>query len=191
MSSNSKLHAAILSSPGMGHLIPVLELGKRLVADLDVAVTIFTMSSSTSQAESQAIKAATTKLRVVELPPVDISGLVDTHSAVVTCLAVMMREIRPAFLSALRHMAFPPTMLIVDLFGTESLPVGDELGIPKFVYVASNAWFLSLTTYCPTLDKEVEGEYVEQIEPLKIPGCRPFGRKMWSTRCWTGPTAVF
>lgn len=173
MSSNSKLHAAILSSPGMGHLIPVIELGKRLVADVDVAVTIFAMSSSTSQAESQAIKAATTKLRVVELPPVDISGLVDTHSAVATCLAVMMREIRPAFLSALRHMAFPPTMLIVDLFGTESLPVGDELGIPKFVYVASNAWFLSLTTYCPTLDKEVEGEYVEQTEPLKIPGCRP------------------
>ncbi|KAK9948696.1 hypothetical protein M0R45_004261 [Rubus argutus] len=28
-------------------------------------------------------------------------------------------------------------------------------------------------TYSPTLDKEVEGEYVEQTEPLKIPGCRP------------------
>lgn len=174
MSSNSKLHAAILSSPGMGHLIPVLELGKRLVADQDVAVTIFAMSSSTSQAESQAIKAATTpKLRVVELPPVDISGLVDQHTAVVACLAVMMREIRPAFRSALRDMAFPPTMLIVDLFGTESLPIGDELGIPKYVYLASNAWFLSLITYSPTLDKEVEGEYVERTEPLKIPGCRP------------------
>lgn len=174
MSSNSKLHAAILSSPGMGHLIPVLELGKRLVADQDVAVTIFAMSSSTSQAESQAIKAATTpKLSVVELPPVDISGLVDQHTAVVACLAVMMREIRPAFRSALRDMAFPPTMLIVDLFGTESLPIGDELGIPKYVYLASNAWFLSLITYSPTLDKEVEGEYVERTEPLKIPGCRP------------------
>lgn len=174
MSSNSKLHAAILSSPGMGHLIPVLELGKRLVADQDVAVTIFAMSSSTSQAESQAIKAATTpKLRVVELPPVDISSLVDQHTAVVACLAVMMREIQPAFRLALRDMAFPPTMLIVDLFGTESLPIGDELGIPKYVYLASNAWFLSLITYSPTLDKEVEGEYVQRTEPLKIPGCRP------------------
>ncbi|XP_062010876.1 anthocyanidin 3-O-glucosyltransferase 5-like [Rosa rugosa] len=172
-SSNSKLHAAILSSPGLGHIIPVLELGKRLVAaDQNIAVTIFAMSP-TSQAESQTIKAASTpKLNVVELPPVDISGLVDPKAAVVTCLSVMMREVRPAFRSALRDMASPPTMLIVDLFSTESLPIGDELGIPKYVYVASNAWCLALMMYSPTLDKEVEGEYVDRTEPLKLPGCR-------------------
>ncbi|KAL6222462.1 hypothetical protein ACLB2K_005854 [Fragaria x ananassa] len=173
MGSNSTVHAAILTSPGLGHVIPVIELGKRLIAaNRNASVTIFAMSS-TSQAESQTIKEATTaKLNVVELPPVDISGLVDPKAAVVTCLAVWMREIRPAFRSALQDMACRPTMLIVDFFGTESLPIADELGIPKFVYVPCSAWFLALMTYSPTLDKEVEGEYVDQTEPLKIPGCR-------------------
>ncbi|XP_050381092.1 anthocyanidin 3-O-glucosyltransferase 5-like [Argentina anserina] len=172
-SSNSTLHVAILSSPGFGHIIPVLELGKRLIAsNQNIRVTIFALSS-TSQAESLTIKEATTaKLNVVTLPPVDISGLVDPKAAVVTCLAVIMREIRPAFRSALHDMACPPTMLIVDTFGTESLLIGEELGIPKYVYIPSNAWFLALMTYSPTLDKEVEGEYVLRTEPLKIPGCR-------------------
>ncbi|KAL6224675.1 hypothetical protein ACLB2K_003530 [Fragaria x ananassa] len=174
MGSNSTVHAAILTSPGLGHVIPVITLGKCLIAaNQNASVTIFAMPS-TSQAESQTIKEATTaKLNVVELPPVDISSLVDPKAAVVTCLAVWMREIRPAFRSALQDMACRPTMLIVDFFGTESLHIADELGIPKFVYVPCNAWFLALMTYSPTLDKEVEGEYVDRTEPLKIPGCRP------------------
>ncbi|KAK9948697.1 hypothetical protein M0R45_004262 [Rubus argutus] len=108
MSSNSKLHAAILSSPGMGHLVPVLELGKTprhrpRRRRNDLRHVLFHVRKPSPQT----IKAATTpKLRIVEIPPVDISGLVDPHTAVFTCLAVMMREIRPAFRSALRHMAF-------------------------------------------------------------------------------------
>ncbi|PRQ47679.1 putative anthocyanidin 3-O-glucosyltransferase [Rosa chinensis] len=65
-----------------------------------------------------------------------------------------------------------PTMLIVDFFGTESLPIAEEFGISKYVYIASNAWFLSLMVYSPTLDEEVKGEFVDEKEPLKIPGCR-------------------
>jgi len=42
----------------------------------------------------------------------------------------------------------------------------------KFVYVASHAWFLSLAVYSPILDKQIEGQYIEQKEPLKIPGCK-------------------
>ncbi|VVA09671.1 PREDICTED: anthocyanidin [Prunus dulcis] len=170
----SQPHAAILCSPGMGHLIPVIELAKRLVNHHNVTVTIFAVQSNTSRAESELLKAATSPkfCDIIELPLPDISGLLDPDAAIVTKLSVMMREIRPAFRSAILAEDSPrPSILIVDLFGTESLPIGDELGVPKYVYVACNAWFLALTVYVPILDKEVEGEYVDQTEPLKIRGC--------------------
>ncbi|KAK7841826.1 anthocyanidin 3-o-glucosyltransferase 5 [Quercus suber] len=55
---NSKPHAALLSSPGLGHLIPVLELGKRLVTHHNFQVTVLVIASHTSPAESQVIESA-------------------------------------------------------------------------------------------------------------------------------------
>jgi coniferyl-alcohol glucosyltransferase len=170
----SKPHAALLSSPGMGHLIPVVELGKRLVTHHNFNVTIFAVTSPMSPAESDVIQSCMSPklLDIVQLPPVDISGLVDANSMIVTRLSVIMREARPAIRSAISAWNPRPTLLIVDLFGTESLPIADELDMPKYVYVASNAWFLALTIRVPFLDKEVEGEYVDQVEPLRLPGCK-------------------
>ncbi|XP_030462702.1 anthocyanidin 3-O-glucosyltransferase 5-like [Syzygium oleosum] len=176
MEKPKKLHAALLSSPGMGHLIPVIELGKRLVVHHGFEVTVFVLSSQASHAEAEIIESTMTPklLNVVELPPPDLSAAtLGPDAGVIMRLVVMMREARPAFRSALAAMEARPDVLIVDLFGTEHLCTGEELGIPKYVYVPSNAWFLALLLHSPTLDKEVKGEYVDRTEPLEIPGCKP------------------
>ncbi|XVF61980.1 hypothetical protein PTKIN_Ptkin08bG0179300 [Pterospermum kingtungense] len=171
----AKPHAVLLSSPGLGHLIPVLELGRRLVNAHNIKVTIFVVSSQASAAESQVIESFTNlKLcELIVLPPPNISDLVAADAAVVTRLAVLMREIRPAFSLAVSGLRTPPTILIVDFFGYESLEIGDDFKIPKFFYLSSHAWFLALTLYRPILDKVVKGEYVDEEEALFIPGCRP------------------
>ncbi|KAF7847639.1 hypothetical protein BT93_L2766 [Corymbia citriodora subsp. variegata] len=176
MEKPKRFRAALLSSPGMGHLVPVIELGKRLVADHGFEATVFVLPSQASHAEAEIIESAMIPklLNIVELPPPDLSAAgLGPDAAVLTRLVVMMREARPAFRSALRSMEAKPDVLIVDLFGTEHLCIGDELGIPKYVYVTSNAWYLALFIYSPTLDKEVKGEYVDRTEPLEIPGCKP------------------
>ncbi|BFG39060.1 hypothetical protein CerSpe_253340 [Prunus speciosa] len=130
----SKPHAAILCSPGMGLLIPVIELAKRLVNHHNVTVTIFAVQSNTSKAKSELLKVATSHkfCDIIELSLPEISGLDDPDASIVTKLSVMMREIRPAFRSAILAKDSPrPNILIVDLFGTESLPIGDELRVPK------------------------------------------------------------
>ncbi|KAH9711546.1 UDP-glycosyltransferase 72D1 [Citrus sinensis] len=174
-SSSSKPHAVLLSSPGVGHVIPVLELGKRLVTLYNFQVTIFVVASQTSAAESKILQSAmSSKLcHVIEIPAPDISGLVDPDAAVVTIISVIMREIKPAFRSAISALKTTPTALIVDLFGTESLAIAEELQIPKYVYVGTNAWCVALFVYAPTLDKTVQGQYVVQNESFNIPGCRP------------------
>ncbi|KAE8695915.1 Anthocyanidin 3-O-glucosyltransferase 5 [Hibiscus syriacus] len=162
------------NSPGLGHLIPVQELGKRLLT-LNFKVTIFVDSSQTSAAESQVIESFTSlnRCEVILLPPPDISHLVDHDAAVVTRLAVLMRETRPAFSSALSALSFAPTVLIVDLFGCEHMEVADEFKIQKLVYISSQAWFLALTLYLPILHESVKGEYVDEKNALFIPGCKP------------------
>uniref|UniRef100_A0A2P2MLS7 Anthocyanidin 3-O-glucosyltransferase 5 n=1 Tax=Rhizophora mucronata TaxID=61149 RepID=A0A2P2MLS7_RHIMU len=171
--TRSRPHLILLSSPGLGHLIPVLQLCKRLVMLCNFDVTTFVVGSNSSEAETQIIQPArSSKLcRIVELPAVDISVLFDPGAAVVTRICVMMREIRPALRSAVLAFKVRPAAFIVDHFGTESFGVAEELGIPKFVYIPSNAWFLALLAYLPVLDKEVKGEYLDQKEPLQIPGC--------------------
>ena len=171
---SSKPHAALLSSPGLGHLIPVLELGKRLVTHHNFQVTVLVIASHTSPAESQVIESAMSPklFDIVQLPPPDISSLVDAKTTTVSLLSIMMREVRPAFRSSISAMKSRPTILIADLFGTEFFPIAYEFQMLKYVYIASNAWFLAMFLYSPILDKEVEGEYEDQKEPFIIPGCR-------------------
>ncbi|KAJ6916071.1 anthocyanidin 3-O-glucosyltransferase 5-like [Populus alba x Populus x berolinensis] len=172
--TGSKPHLVLLASLGIGHLIPILELGKRLFTHQNFDVTIFVVVSHSSAAESQVLQSAMTpKLcEIVELPTVNISRLVSPEAAVVTQICVIMREIKPALRSAISALSFRPAALIVDLFGSEAMVVADEFEMPRYVYVPSNAWFLALTIYVPILDEVVQGEYLDQKEPLKIPGCK-------------------
>ncbi|XP_028775656.1 anthocyanidin 3-O-glucosyltransferase 5-like [Neltuma alba] len=171
-----KLHVALLSSPGLGHLIPVIELGKLLALHHGFKVTILAVTSQTSEAESHILKSAISSINFcdfLEIPPADVSGLLENQAAIVERLCVVMRETKGAVRSALSNMAPPPSVLVVDIFCSECLSIAEEFRMLKYVYVASNAWFFSLTLYSPILDKQVQCQFVDQKEPLEIPGCSP------------------
>ncbi|KAI4327559.1 hypothetical protein L6164_020004 [Bauhinia variegata] len=166
-------HVALLSSPGLGHIIPVIELGKRLVLQHNLKLTILVVASQTSEAEDQLMKSVMSdKLcDIVEVAVPDISDLIDANDGIVTRLRVMMRQVCPSLRSVLCSLR--PSVLIVDIFGFEALSIAEELKIPKFIYVASHAWFTSLLIYTTVLDRQVQGQYVDQEEPFQIPGCSP------------------
>ncbi|CAK9324262.1 unnamed protein product [Citrullus colocynthis] len=169
----SSTHVALLSSPGMGHLFPSLELATRLSTHHHLTVTVFLVPSHSSSAENKVIAAAEAAdlFTVVELPPADMSDV--TESSVVGRLAITMRRHVPAFRSAVSALTSLPSVLIADIFATESFAVADEFHMAKYVFVASNAWFLALTVYAQVWDKQIVGQYVDQKEPLQIPGCEP------------------
>ena len=83
----SKPHAVLFSSPGLGHLITVFELGKHLViTHHNFQATIMLIASNTSPAESQVIQSAMSLnlYDIVQLPPRDISNLIDAETVVVS-----------------------------------------------------------------------------------------------------------
>lgn len=164
-------HVVLLSSPGLGHLIPTIELAKRFLIHHNFKLTIIAITSQTSHAESQILKSATNPslYTIIQIPSPNIPS--DLHLNARLC--VTMRHAIPSIKSAITILPVRPSAFIVDIFGTESLILAEELNIPKFVYVASNAWFLSLLLYSPILDKQIKTPYLEHNEPLKIPGCKP------------------
>lgn len=170
-SSFDHLHVAVLSSPGMGHLIPILVLANRLAAQHHVRVTVLLVTTSASPPESK-LPFHEELVQIIKLPPVDISHLVDPFTQVFTRLILMVREALPFIRSAIATMDRRPDALFVGHFGNEALAIAVEFDMAKYVYFPSMAWFTALTVYCPVLDQEIEGEYVDRPEHLGIPGCK-------------------
>jgi coniferyl-alcohol glucosyltransferase len=89
---------------------------------------------------------------------VDISDKIQPNAKKFTRLTAVMTEIRPTLRSSISSLKLSPT--------------ADEFHMLKYVFVSS-AWPLALMLYAPVLDKKVQGEYVVQKEPLRLPGCMP------------------
>ncbi|KAF8053255.1 hypothetical protein N665_1442s0004 [Sinapis alba] len=169
-------HAAMFASPGMGHIIPVIELGKRLAGSHGFQVTIFVLEGDAASAQSQFLNSPgcdATLIDIIGLPPPDISGLVDPSAFFPIKLLTMMRETIPTLRSKIEEMQQKPTALIVDLFGLDALRLGEEFNMLTYVFMTSNARFLAVALYFPTLEKDVEEEHIIKKKPLAMPGCEP------------------
>ncbi|XP_057809554.1 anthocyanidin 3-O-glucosyltransferase 5 [Salvia miltiorrhiza] len=170
-SSWANLHVAILSSPGMGHLIPVLLLGNRLATQHGVRVSVLLVTTAASPPVWELLKLPLHPLvQILELPPVDISHLIDSSAKVVTQLCLMVRESLPSIRAAMDPR---PHALFVDHFGTDALHIAAEFNMPNYVYIPSNAWFTALLLHSPLLHQQIPGDYVDQTDPIQIPGCKP------------------
>lgn len=175
-STKVKPHICLLASPGMGHLIPVVELGKRLVAHHDVQVTVFVVAShdDASNSNVHAVPNNNNLFNVVTLPLANISGLVNPDASLGEKILVLMHKSLPALRSAISAMKFRPTALIVDFFGTEAMDVADEFGLLKYMFIASNAWFLACFIHAPAIDKKLlTDEHFNLEKPMELPGCMP------------------
>ncbi|KAL7612257.1 hypothetical protein Lser_V15G07291 [Lactuca serriola] len=171
------LHAAILCSPGVGHLVPALLFGRRLVTHHNLQVTILavTTTTTTPTAQSQLLTPFTADIHlpVIQIPAADISSVVSPAAKVVTKICTMMRETIPTIRTTISSMDPRPDVFVADIFSTESWVIAEEFGMPKYVFNTGNAWFTGLFTYSLVLDKKVVGQYVDQTELFEIPGCKP------------------
>ncbi|XP_074294299.1 anthocyanidin 3-O-glucosyltransferase 5-like [Silene latifolia] len=173
MSKSSKPHVALLASPALGHLIPMVELANRLVAQHGFTVTVFAVARDGHGVDDELLRSASSKwdnglFNYVVLPNVvDFSFELEPDADVITVILARVRVTLPALRSLIFNMKVKPTALIVDQFGIEALNVvGDEFNMLKYVFVATSAWFLAYYAYLPYV-----GNNVNPNKPFNIPGC--------------------
>ncbi|PKI66176.1 hypothetical protein CRG98_013429 [Punica granatum] len=167
-------HVALLASPGMGHLIPMLELGHRLASTFSLRVTVFAVVTDASTVQSQLDQEYSVSkdiLSIVLLPQVNLSSLMDQPIVIVSQIFLIMRYSMQFLRPAISSMDVPPTALIVDVFGVEAFAVADEFQMLKYGFITTNAWYLALVAHLPNINRRNEADHVRLHKPLNIPGC--------------------
>ncbi|XP_007051600.2 PREDICTED: hydroquinone glucosyltransferase [Theobroma cacao] len=168
-------HIAILPSPGMGHLIPLVEFAKRLVHQHNFTVTfVIPTDGSPSKAQKSTLDSLPSSIDSVFLPPVDLSDLPE-GSKIETVISLTVARSLSFIRDALKSLAAKTKLvgLVVDLFGTDAFDVAREFNVSPYIFFPSTAMTLSLFLYLPKLDQMVSCEYRDLPEMVRIPGCIP------------------
>lgn len=170
-------HIAIVPSPGMGHVIPLVEFAKRLVHSHDFSVTFFIPTDAPpSSAAKSVLSSLPSSIHHHFLPPVSFTEEKKDPSILAeTLISLTVSRSLPALRHLLKPLAASCHLgaLIVDLFATDAFDVASESGIPPYVFFPSTAMALSLFLYLRDLDASVSCQYRDLPEPVRIPGCIP------------------
>ncbi|KAJ8444728.1 hypothetical protein Cgig2_030402 [Carnegiea gigantea] len=171
----SQTHIVIVPTPGMGHLIPLVELAKRLI-NLRTHRFTFSFIIPTQGPATEAQRAAVGSLpsgraECSFLPPVSMDDL-PPDAKIETKIALTLARSLPALRAAIRAVA-RARILIVDLFGTDAFELCLELGLRPYIFYPTTAMCLSFFFQLPQLDSQVSCEFRELGEPVELPGCVP------------------
>lgn len=164
----------MLPTPGMGHLIPLAELGKRLVHRHGLSVTFITYAESASKAQRALLDSLLPSITSVELPPFDLSDL-RPDAKIETRMSVASARSVPAVANVLRGLKESHLLVafVADLFGADTFDAARDVGVPAYLFFPSNFLALSVFLRLPELDREFPCEFRDLPTPVKLPGCVP------------------
>ncbi|KAG4914100.1 hypothetical protein JHK82_054683 [Glycine max] len=166
---------AMLPSPGMGHLIPMIEFAKRAVRYHNLAVTfVIPTDGPPSKAQKAVFQALPDSISHTFLPPVNLSDFppgTKIETLISHTVLLSLPSLRQAFHSL--SSTYTLAAVVVDLFATDAFDVAAEFNASPYVFYPSTATVLSIALHLPTLDKQVQCEFRDLPEPVTIPGCIP------------------
>ncbi|KAM7261165.1 hypothetical protein ACFE04_026640 [Oxalis oulophora] len=173
-------HVAMLTSPGMGHLIPILEFAKRLIHHHNISVTcIVPTNGPPSSGMKDVLKALPPNVGHIFIPIMDLPKDAKSTKLISMVMKLSVSPLRDILKSLIAKTNL--VALIVDLFSTEGFDIADELNLSSYMFFPSNAMFLSFMFYMPKLNETVDSsiEFRNLNEPVQIPGCVPiYGRDL-------------
>ncbi|XP_062030406.1 hydroquinone glucosyltransferase-like [Rosa rugosa] len=168
-------HVAIIPTPGLGHLIPLLELAKRLVVHHNFTVTVLIPNDGTNLTpQKKLLEALPETISSTFLPPVNFDDL-PPESAMETKIALTLARSLSAIRNSVKALAESTRLvaLVVDLFGLEAFDVANEFNVLPYLFFPTTAMLLWFVFELPKLDKTTTCEYRDLPEPVQLPGCVP------------------
>ncbi|KAG2331160.1 hypothetical protein Bca52824_002340 [Brassica carinata] len=173
-------HVAILPSPGMGHLIPLVQFAKQLVHRHAFSVTFLVIGEGPpSKSQRTVLDSLPSSISSVFLPPADLTDL-PPATRIETRISLTVSRSNPELRRVFDSFAAEgrlPTVLLVDLFGTDAFDVAVEFHVSPYIFFPSTANVLSFFLHLPKLDETMSCEFSESTEPVQFPGCVPFAGK--------------
>nr|QSB46688.1 glycosyltransferase [Rubia yunnanensis] len=164
-------------SPGFGHLVSMVELGKFILTHHPHhQITILTVTppfnTGATAAYISRVSAATAAITFHSLPAVILPMELDCYTAseaiTYDLLRLSVPHVRQALASISAISAF-----IIDFFCSDALSVSFELNIPGYFFFTSGANCLATFMYLPTLHESTAKSFKDMDELLDIPGVPP------------------
>ncbi|KAK1412215.1 hypothetical protein QVD17_33269 [Tagetes erecta] len=168
-------HIIMIPSPGMGHLIPLLQFATKLSSHHNISSTfIIPNDAPLSNSHSHLLNSLPNAITYILLPPVSFHDL-PPDAKIETRITLMVTRSIPSLRQTINSIIADKNIvaLFVDLFGTDAFDVAIEFGIPHYLFFPASAMTLSLFLHLPELDQTVSGEYRDVPDPIRIPGCIP------------------
>ncbi|XP_020182253.1 hydroquinone glucosyltransferase-like [Aegilops tauschii subsp. strangulata] len=166
----------LLASPGMGHLIPLAELARRLAVDHGFAATIVTLTNlSDAAADAAVLSSMPASVSTAVLPAVALDDL-PPGVGFGTLMFELLRRSLPHLHALMGSVAGPgpAAALVCDFFGTAALPLAADLGVPGYVFFPNSFTLVSVMRRLAELhDGAAPGEYRDLPDTLRLPGCVP------------------
>nr|AFJ52918.1 UDP-glycosyltransferase 1 [Linum usitatissimum] len=177
-SPEPNLRVVMVPSPGHGHLIPFVELSKRLLLRHNFSITIIVPDNGSGMIpQRQLLQTLPPTVSPLYLPPVSLSD-VPSDANVITRVTLTMIRSLPAIRDALIHLQHGNrgrvVAVVADFLGADALQVASQLQIPPYVFYTCSAFHLTLGLKAPELHQTHPEEFRDSSEPLKLPGCVPF-----------------
>ncbi|EES09959.2 hypothetical protein SORBI_3005G156600 [Sorghum bicolor] len=151
-------HVAMLATPGIGHVIPLAELAKRLASRPGATATLITFASTASATQRAFLASLPPSVASLPLPPVDVSDL-PHDAAIETLMSEECARSLPALTGILSELR-ESTRLVA--FVTDSC-----------LFTPINLHAVSLLLHLPELAASVAGEFRDLAEPVRLSGCVP------------------
>lgn len=168
-------HIAILPSPGMGHLIPLVQFAKRFISQHKFTATLIVPTDGPLlKAQKTFLDALPAAIDYVVLPPVNLDDLpsdvkAETQIAITVARSLpFLRDVLKSLLATKKLVA-----LVVDLFATDAFDVANEFKVSPYIFFPSTAMALSFFLHLPKLDEAESCEYRDLSGPIQLPGCIP------------------
>ncbi|KMZ68349.1 Flavonoid glucosyltransferase, family GT1 [Zostera marina] len=157
-------------SPGMGHLLPMVELAKVLIARnrlLEVTILVLRSPFSTGTTETliSSVMAANPLISFHFLPSLDLTDFLTSsfshHESIQLELIRLSDPNVQLFMSSLHPMAF-----VVDFFCADSADIANGLGIPTYIFFTCCAATLAVLLYLPTMHSHTNQSFKDMGSTL-------------------------
>ncbi|CAN6278098.1 unnamed protein product [Urochloa humidicola] len=164
----------LLASPGAGHLIPLVELARRLAVDRGLAVTVVTLTGMSNPGTDAAVLSSLPdSVATAVLPAVSLADL-PPDIGFGTLMFELVRRSLPHLRALMEGGDGPVAALVCDFFGTAALPLAAELGAQGFVFFPNSFALISIMRHIVELHgdhgDDMSGEYRDLPDPLPLPG---------------------
>ncbi|CAL4948676.1 unnamed protein product [Urochloa decumbens] len=174
-------HVVLLASPGVGHVLPMAELARRVVAQGEVTATLVTYANFSSaghgfpSALMATLPPSVSTAVLPEVPLDDLPANARIETRILTVVDRALPNLRDLLISLLASSSPPGgggvAAFVPDLFGAWALQVAAELGVPGYVFRTTNLMALLTLLHVPELDRTTTCEFRDLPEPIRLPGC--------------------